>query len=729
MSSILPPLNAQLPAQAMQQSASAVTAYEQLRGIRQRRQDEGRQLMRQDLVRRLLGPAAQGDVRALEMLKVTDPNAFYGLAETQRKDQMAQMKQEKISGDIDRQDQLRRLRGMQNAIESLNNVHPANRQYYYDMLRARMETDGILEPGTLEETYSPEVAEDVRLQLQIGHDLLSNDEAMDSLSKEERSVASVLGKGTPEYKRFMKNAIDRDGMRLFIKNKIQRSPVLPPGVSLRKGFTGAISDSDEKIIKDRAESGLGVLLELKDLIEFTKEQGFKFGIKGVWAPAAQMLADQKITSIMNKIRVAERMGTLDKGAENLLKKMVPTDTTGFRQDTIQARLNELFKTYKREMAKNLRTYNADVDLGELTNGYLTGTTDDMLQYRAMTTEISPEDREPTSEELKRGGLRAAAPFIGKEIRRLRDAGYEESEARTAAAIKYGYEYKDGQYVKLQRNIPQGGTTGVQQQQQQQYRPDVQLGQEQPQGALPVGSDSPYAEQRQMYDVPLPEMTPEQIAANNEMEKLIRSGSPQEKYLAQPNELPPGPKEPEKQNEYFSDMYAQGHDRELIMKHYMGVWGTDGQGAIGKGKRRRPNLKVAPLPRLLTKGEQKEQADWERQIERLRQLSGAQQREFLKEKGQQFLQEKRKEFVESGDILRAQAPPASGPPKLTRGELRRLAIKRRQEAARRRYEAKLRGISGASDLSSSMRGADEAMGQSTWEGQRVNDILDPVMPRR
>lgn len=727
MSSILPPLNAQLPAQALQQSSSAVSAYEQLRGIRQRRKDEGRQLMRQDLVRRLIGPAAQGDVRALEMLKVTDPNAFYGLAETQRKDQMAQMKQEQVSGAVDRQDQLRRLRGMQNAFENLNKVHPENRQYYYDMLRARMETEGLLEPGTLEEVYSPVVAEDARLQMQIGHDLLSSDEAMAELSKEERAIASAVGKGTPEYKRIMKNAVDRDGMKLFVKNKIQRSPALPPGVSLRKDFQGTISNNDEKIIKDRAESGLGVLMEVKDLVEFTKAQGFKFGVKGVWEPAATQLAQQKIASIANKIRVAEKIGALDKGAAEVLAKMLPDDTTGWRQDTIQARLDEVFRTYKRSLAQNLRVYNADIDLGELTNGYLTGATDDMLQYRPMSTEVSPKDIKPTKEELQRGGLKAASPLIGRELIRLRGLGYDEVEARQHAAALYGYVYDNGQYYRINEGLPPGSQQTAPQQQPQTTG---NIGQQpQPQGALPVGTDSPYAEQRQLYEVPLPEMTQEQIAANNEMEQLMRAGPPQEKYAAQPNELPPGPNEPEKQEKYFSDMYAQGHDRNLIMKHYMGVWGTDGRGALGKGRRRRPNLEVAPLPRLLTKGEQKEQADWERRIQRLRQLAGIEQREFLKEQGQQFLQEKRREFVESGDILRAQKPPASGPPKMTRGEMRRLAIKRRQEAARRRYEAKLRGISGASDLSTSMRGADEAMGPSTWEGQRVNDVLDPVMPRR
>lgn len=727
MSSILPPLNVQLPAQALNQSASALSAYEQLRGIRQRRQDEGRQIMRQDLVRRLLGPAAQGDVRSLEMLKVTDPNAFYGLLETQRKDQLAQVQQQQVTGAVDRQDQLRRLRGMQNAFENLNKVHPDNRQYYYDMLRARMETDGLLEPGTLEDIYTPEVAEDARLQLQIGHDLLSNDESMEKLSKEERAVASAVGKGTPEYKRIMKSAVDRDGLQLFVKKKIQRSPALPPGVSLRPGFTGTISDSDEKIIKDKTASGLGALMELKDLIEFTKEQGFKFGFKGVWESTATQLAKQKIASISNKIRVAEEMGALDKGAADIIARMVPQDTTGFRQDNIQARLNDLFRTYSRDFAQKLRAYNVDVDLGQLTNGYLTGTTDEMLRYKAMTTEVSPEDREITQEELQRGGLGAASPFIGKELRRLRGLGYDEVEARQHAAALYGYVYDNGQYYKINEGPPPGAQQAVPGQQQQQ--PYAPLGQEQPQGALPVGTDSPYAEQRQIYDVPLPEMTQEQVAAQEEMQKLMQAGSPQEKYLAQHNELPPGPDEPAKQQEYFSDMYAQGHDRELIMQHYMGVWGKDGQGALGKGKRRRPNLKVAPLPRLLTKGEQKEQAEWERKIERLRQLSGVEQREFLQQKGQQFLQEKRREFVESGDILRAQKPPAYGPPKMTRGEMRRLAIKRRQEAARRRYEQKLRGIAGASDLSGSMRGADEAMGPSTWEGQRVNDILDPVMPRR
>lgn len=727
MSSILQPLQAQLPAIALNQSASAITAYEQLRGIRQRRVDEGRQLFRQDLVRRLLGPAAQGDVRSLEMLKVTDPNAFYNLMETQREDKKQQFGQQKTFEALDRQDQLRRLRGMQNAFDSLNNVHPDNRQYYYDMLRARMETEGLFEPGTLGDTYTPEVAEDVRLQLQIGHDLLSSDESLKELGREEAAVASAVGKGTPEYKRIMANAVKRDGLRLFVKKKIQRSPALPPGVTLRHGFTGTISDSDEKIIKDRAESGLGVLMELRDLIDFTKEQGAKFGVKGIWEPAATQLAKQKIASISNKIRVAERMGALDKGAAEILERMVPQDTTGFRQDTIQARLNELQRTYSRGLAQNIRTYNADIDLGELTNGYLTGTTEDMLRYQGMTTEVSPEDRQPSPEELKRGGLRAAAPFIGKEIRRLRGLGYDEVEARTHAAALYGYSYENGKYNKI-AEAPQ--TSGRPMTPQQQAQPTGGMGyQKQTQVAVPVGSASPYAEQRQMYDVPLPEMTQEQIAASNELEKLVKSGSPQEKYLQQQNELPPGPKESGKQQEWFSDMYAQGHDKKLVMQHYMDVWGNDGLGAIGKGRRRRPNLEVTPLPRQLTQGEQKEQAEWERKLERLRQLSGAEQREFLQQKGNEFLQEKRREFVESGDVLRAQQSPGFGPPRLTRGEMRRLAIRRRQEAARRRYEEKLRGISGASDLSGPMRGADEAMGTATWQDQRVNEILDPVMPRR
>jgi hypothetical protein len=668
MANILQPLRTESPLVTFGQTASALGAYESFRKMRDQRKHD-------TVVRELLGPAATGDAQALQVLRAVDPGAHYKLTESMRQHETGELQLEATKGAMSRADKLRQLRGLQNAFGNIQNVDPVNQQSYYDMLRARVETEGLLEPGTLQDQYTPEVAEDIRLQLQIGHDLMSDPIAIKNMTDAQKIAASAYGVNTPEFRKSMQLQGQIEQEALLAKRGKTPSR-LPPGITLLRGVQGhEVPEDVRKLIRKRATSGVDVLKQLQDLRQHIAKVGWE-----VFKTKDAALGNQKSAQIQSKVRIAEEMGALDKDAAKLIGEIVDVDPTRFRQDVVEAKLDELSRTYRSQLASNLRILNAEVDLSKLTGGYLSGTSRQMLQEREMGVPYTQQPPAPDRQMT----LREAAPFITREATRLREEGLDSGDARIAAAMRYGFGIDDkGKFFVLERAQKNGAKQGGNELRMQTPLQSVPV-------TPPVGSSSPRAETRDMAPIPEQAFTAEQRAARERLQSLLEQGSPQERYASEPNPLPPSPREPEKQNEYFSDMYAQGHDRALIAQHYMGVWGKD-------GKRRKP-ARVEPLPRLLTKAEQQEQAEWERRVAHLRKLSG--------EDRAKFLEEQRRQFIESGAAEQAAMQnranqlrieeARSRPPPMTREELRRAMIQRRQAAARRRYERKLERFEKSAD---------------------------------
>lgn len=686
MANILQPLRTESPLATFNQTASALGAYESFRKMRDQRKHD-------TVVRELLGPAATGDAQALQVLRAVDPFAHYKLTDQMRQHETGELQLEASKGAMSRADKLRQLRGLQNAFGNIKNVAPQNQQSYYDMLRARAETEGLLEPGTLQDAYSPEVAEDIRMQLQMGHDLMSDPVAFKSLTDAAKDAANAYGLNTPEFRKSMQLQAQLEREALLSKRGKTPSR-LPPGITLLDGVReDEVPEDVRKLIRKKATSGVDVLKQLQDLRQHIAKVGWQ-----IFRTRDAALGNQKSAQIQSKVRLAEEMGALDKGAADLIAKIVDVDPTQFRQDVVEAKLDELSRTYRSQLASNLRILNADVDLDKLTDGYLAGTSRQIMQEREMGVPYGQQPGAPDRQMT----LREAAPFITREATRLRrEEGADPNEARMLAAMRYGFGVnKDGEYFLLQGQQQQ--RTGPRGNEMRMQTPP----QSEP-GTPPVGSGSPRAERRDMSPIPSDVnprdvLTPEQLQARDELRRLMAVGSPEQRYTAQKNELPPGPNEPEKQQQYFSEMYAQGHNRKDVLNHYISVWGNvapDDRTERRKRKSRKgPNLKVDPLPRLLTESEKREQAEWQRRTNLLRKQSGQEKLEYL--------QEQRKQFIDSGGAERAaqlarererEAEAASRRPKpMTREEMRQALIRRRQEAARRRYERKLERFESSAD---------------------------------
>ena len=669
MANILQPLRTESPLVTFGQTASALGAYESFRKMRDQRKHD-------TVVRELLGPAATGDAQALQVLRAVDPGAHYKLTESMRQHETGELQLEATKGAMSRADKLRQLRGLQNAFGNIQNVDPVNQQSYYDMLRARVETEGLLEPGTLQDQYTPEVAEDIRLQLQIGHDLMSDPIAIKNMTDAQKTAASAYGVNTPEFRKSMQLQGQIEQEALLAKRGKTPSR-LPPGISLLRGVQeNEVPETVRKEIRKKATSGVDVLKQLQDLRQHIAKVGWE-----VFRTKDAALGNQKSAQIQSKVRIAEEMGALDKGAADLIAKIVDVDPTQFRQDVVEAKLDELSRTYRSQLASNLRIMNVDVDLNKLTGGYLAGTSQQILQEREMGVPYAQQPSVPDRQMT----LREARPYINREFNRLIESGYGAQDAKYESAFRYGFTIDaEGKYHIIDPKPKSQGNNEHRMATPPEPSPMTP----------PVGSYSPRAETREMAPIPEQAFTAEQRAARERLQALLKQGSPQERYTSEPNPLPPSPKEPEKQSEYFSDMYAQGHDRELVAQHYLGVWGNVAFDDMGerrrKGSRKGPNKNIAPLPRLLTKREQQEQAEYERRVAHLRKLSG--------EDRVKFLEEQRRQFVESGAAEQAAMQNRANqlrieearnrPPPMTREELRRAMIQRRQAAARRRYERKL-----------------------------------------
>lgn len=689
MANILQPLNTQSPMSSFHQSVSALGAYEQLRGMRRQRHED----TRRDVIRSLLGKASFGDKYALNNLKVTSPQDYYKLLETQRSDQVGQLEAQHKEQAYDRMSIARRLRGAQMAFANLEKVHPSNKQVAYDMIRSRLETDGIFEPGTLADEYTPEVAEDVRLQMQITHDLFADPIAYRELGQDAKLIANAVGgPNTPEFRELSKQLLTKKGIGKLVESKVGRTSDLPPGISLLPDVTTPLGREDKKEVKKISKDGIGVLMELKDLADFVSTVGrqFEWSQRGLGSTKEGRLARQKIGFIQERMRKSLGMGTLDNGAITQLSKMIPDNPTGIIQhDAAVAMIQEATRSFQRGLAQNLRNYNTQVDVGRLTNGYLQGTSDQFLEYRPMTDALSGTQR------TLRGIGGNALATISSEISKTREAmggnltPEQERALRIGIAAKYGYVYDNGKYFRVDTQDKDGGGGA------RQGQPPIIGGS--PRAQTTDDGDVPTLARGRVPSLPPIETSQARMKYQAELDALAESGDPAKRYLSEENPLPPGPDEPEAQQRYFSNMYAQGHDRELVMRHYMGVWGADGTGAIGRGRNKRPDLNVAPLPRKLYKKEKDESDKW------LAAIREAQRKLGLAEESQrEYLETQRGEFAVSEEAQRSR-----NPPRLTRAQRRRLAIKRRQERARRAYDRKLNRVENRLD--------------------RVNDILTPVMP--
>ena len=265
MSSIFRPLNVQLPAQALSQSASALTAYEQLQDIRAKRQEADRQRHRKAIIEQLTGRAMSGDQNAIAELTQQFPQAFMkyqedmlGLKQKQYETTQEGFKTreaEHKAEDTDRARERRRLGIIKQAASTIE----GDPLRYQDIVKA-LEANGVLPQGLLPNTI-PTAAEfgEFKKDLALSEMMLDDHEIAKDLGEEEAIMRQVHGYGTPQYKAELANlwGLRKRALEADIQQKLRpRSP----GVAV---YTGEVTkgtrqkletaQADEKILLHRIQ--------------------------------------------------------------------------------------------------------------------------------------------------------------------------------------------------------------------------------------------------------------------------------------------------------------------------------------------------------------------------------------------------------------------------------------------------------------------------------------------
>jgi hypothetical protein len=218
MANLLQPLQTQLPAAAFAQSAGALSAFEQLTGMREARQQRAQQQQQQAMVQQLTGRALTGDGQARLQLQLLDPQAALGLQQAEIGLQQAQQqttmgqlgiesgqRQAKL-GDLqvegaERQDRLRQNRATRQlfAVAESNIGDPV----VWGRVKTAAEAQGMVPQGVLpDEPPTPEQMQEFKRDLDLSEAMLNIQDPVkrEKLTGELAAAAEAYGRDSEQFR-------------------------------------------------------------------------------------------------------------------------------------------------------------------------------------------------------------------------------------------------------------------------------------------------------------------------------------------------------------------------------------------------------------------------------------------------------------------------------------------------------------------------------------------------
>lgn len=368
MASILQPLNVQSPASALQQSASAIGAYEQLMGIREAKERHAEQRQRQALVAQLTGRAMLGDQDAAQALAMTDPTALQALQKSQadiaNTQAQTRLRQADLTQKLDANEttRLQRLeQGARFVKGSMQRIRQNPEQYA--MVRNALITRGLV-PEELLPADNPTIdnINEVEELADVSIGLSSNPSAMRELGAEMALAEQAYGRDDPRFKRTAESLIESEVALRRAKAESASQERATTSVNIPRGMElidPSVTPSREETKEARkfVTSIAPVLSTINDLENLVGRTGFQV------LPTTEAKRAQALASIIQlQLKDAFELGALDAGSERFLRKLFTDDPTQFRQDVVLAGIRDIRRqmSSRMQIQTGLRNYRVDL---------------------------------------------------------------------------------------------------------------------------------------------------------------------------------------------------------------------------------------------------------------------------------------------------------------------------------------------------------------------------------
>lgn len=434
MGSFFPALQTQLPAQALGQTVGAVSAYEQLSDIRNRRQAQAEAAQRQALVQQLQGRAALGDQQALQGLLQASPET--GLDLIKRHQEFQQGRQGLQQGAVDLQtsqaqlgreqlqtqaaqrgDALRKAAAARRAIQTVR--QNPNDPQIYQRVRAGLEAQGIARPGSLPETPPTiEQLDDFETQINISEQLLSDPAKAEELKGELADIQAVYGLDSEEGQqladRLVRSRIAEREARTAKALREDREAIAqaPPGLT---AIQGRIPTKEEAKEARRVVSGVApVISTIQKLQGIVERVGFQPITTDDAAEAKALAALAQL-----QLKDALELGALDAGSERFLQRLLPKDPTQFRQGIVGRTLSRIDDELKTRLRIQSRARGFDVNIDEVLgrggSRTLTSGAIDPRMERAIQQRLQAEGFDPRQIDKAIGNLKQSVGGGGQEV--------------------------------------------------------------------------------------------------------------------------------------------------------------------------------------------------------------------------------------------------------------------------------------------------------------------------
>lgn len=498
MGSFFPALQQQLPAQALGQTVGAVSAYEQLSDIRNRRQAAAQQAQqkaqRDALLQQLSGRAFGGDMQALQQLVALDPGRAQSVGDVQSgllKQQETglgiqetglglQQKQLQIQdASIDAQERQRQLALAKNqrarSIFDRVKQDPGNLALYRNAVSA-MESQGIIPQGVLDPTTPPtqEGLAEFERDLDLSQAVLQDPRTAEELKGELADIGAVYGIDTDEGReladRLIRSRIgEREARtRSLLSEDREASVQLPPGLTPIPGFSpGKVEVKEARNVV----SGIApVVATMRALESFINEVGWQ-AFKTDRAEEGKALA----SLAQLQLKDALQLGALDAGSERFLRKLLPEDPTQVRQGVVRGNIrrmrNELSNRLR--IQTRVRGINADLDqilatgvtqTGPVQSSDITPNIEKAIQRELQEKGFSPRAIDRALGTLKQGvgggegpsQSRASVPQIGQMDAALQQIALDDPASFVQQRLDSGVDRAD--VIRELQQIRQQGAT-------------------------------------------------------------------------------------------------------------------------------------------------------------------------------------------------------------------------------------------------------------------------------